>query len=169
MDNKLVYREALPEDAAEYLRFLKIVGGETDNLSFGAEGVPYTPEQYAPVIERMHKREDSLMLICLDGEEIVGYASLVCDGNPRFAHRGELAIFVRKDHWGIGIGSELMKEIVDFAKNRNLAVITLEVRADNEHAKHLYRKFGFECFGRYEKFFRFPYGDVAADYMNLYL
>lgn len=31
---------ARPEEAAALLEFLKIVGGETDNLSFGAEDVP---------------------------------------------------------------------------------------------------------------------------------
>ena len=32
---------ARPEEAAALLEFLKIVGGETDNLSFGADGVPF--------------------------------------------------------------------------------------------------------------------------------
>lgn len=31
---------AQPEDAAALLEYLKIVGGETENLSFGAEDVP---------------------------------------------------------------------------------------------------------------------------------
>lgn len=33
-------RALRPEEAAALLDYLKIVGGETDNLSFGAEGVP---------------------------------------------------------------------------------------------------------------------------------
>ena len=35
---------ARAEDAAALLEYLKIVGGETENLSFGAEGVPIPPE-----------------------------------------------------------------------------------------------------------------------------
>ena len=35
---------AQAEDAAVLLDYLKIVGGETDNLSFGAEGVPLDVE-----------------------------------------------------------------------------------------------------------------------------
>ena len=31
---------AVPEDAAALLGYLKIIGGETANLSFGPEGVP---------------------------------------------------------------------------------------------------------------------------------
>lgn len=35
---------AQAEDAAALLDYLKIVGGETENLSFGAEGVPLDVE-----------------------------------------------------------------------------------------------------------------------------
>lgn len=38
--NAFTITRARPEDAAALLDYLKIVGGETDNLSFGAEGVP---------------------------------------------------------------------------------------------------------------------------------
>ena len=46
-----------PEDAAALLDYLKCVGGETDNLSFGPEGVPLDVEaetQYlaAQVVQR---------------------------------------------------------------------------------------------------------------------
>ena len=39
-NSPFVIERARPEDAAELLAYLKIVGGETQNLSFGAEGVP---------------------------------------------------------------------------------------------------------------------------------
>ena len=35
---------ARQEEAAALLDYLKIIGGETDNLSFGAEGVPLSLE-----------------------------------------------------------------------------------------------------------------------------
>ena len=38
-------RIATPEDAAAILAFCKLAGAETDNLSFGAEGVSFTVEQ----------------------------------------------------------------------------------------------------------------------------
>ena len=36
--------QAWPEDAAALLDYLKCIGGETDNLSFGPEGVPLDVE-----------------------------------------------------------------------------------------------------------------------------
>ena len=45
MNNGLfVIERARTEDAAALLDYLKIVGGETENLSFGAEGVPLSLE-----------------------------------------------------------------------------------------------------------------------------
>ena len=40
-----VIERARPEDAAAQLEYLKIIGGETDNLSFGPEGVPLSREE----------------------------------------------------------------------------------------------------------------------------
>ena len=44
-NNLVVIERARPEEAAELLDYLKIVGGETDNLSFGAEGVLLSLEE----------------------------------------------------------------------------------------------------------------------------
>lgn len=38
--NDYIIENARPEDAAAILEYLKIVGGETDNLNMGAEGIP---------------------------------------------------------------------------------------------------------------------------------
>ena len=38
------------EDAAEVLQYLKQIGSETDNLTFGAEGLPFTIESEAAYI-----------------------------------------------------------------------------------------------------------------------
>ena len=37
--------KAVPRDAAMLLEYLKQVGGETDNLTFGPEGMPFLLKQ----------------------------------------------------------------------------------------------------------------------------
>ena len=44
MTSAYTIERARPEDAAALLDYLKIIGGETDNLSFGPEGVPLSVE-----------------------------------------------------------------------------------------------------------------------------
>ena len=166
---EITYREAAPADAAALLDYMKQVGSESDNLSFGAEGLSFSVEQEAAILESIKTNPRSIMLLAFDGNEIVGNASIHGSSRPRFSHRYELAITVRKSHWGQGIGTALMVRLIAFAKEIGAEVISLEVRSDNDRAVALYRKFGFEKFGTYRKFFKFGEAYFDADYMNLYL
>ena len=54
-------REMMPEDAEALIACLKRTGGETDNLTFGAEGLPVTIEQEKEHLKQMYP------LWCLEG------------------------------------------------------------------------------------------------------
>ena len=56
---EFVVTRAVPEDAAALLELLRISGGETDNLTFGAEGLPFTgvPEENIRAIATLLLRE----------------------------------------------------------------------------------------------------------------
>lgn len=166
---EIIYREARPEDACALLDYLKTVGGESDNLTFGATGLPLSEEQAKKFLSNLQTSPHSRMLLAFDRNAIVGNASIDGNGNPRFRHRCNLAIAVRKDHWGQGIGSSLMQRQIDFARETGAEVISLEVRSDNHRAIALYRKFGFEKFGTFRNFFKIDGMYFDADYMNLYL
>lgn len=166
---EITYRAARPSDAAQLLSFLKAVGAESDNLSFGADGIPFSAEQEERFLESQNKDRRSVMLLALDGETIIANGCIEGYKNLRFRHRCNLAISVRKPYWGNGIGSEMMRRLIAFAKESGAEVISLEVRSDNKRAKALYRKFGFTRYGVYEKFFKLGDAYFSADYMNLYL
>lgn len=166
---ELTYREAQPADAAALLDYLKTVGGESDNLTFGSDGLPFSPEQEAKFLESKQHDPHSLILLALDGKEIVGNGSIDGSAHPRLGHRCSLAITIRKSHWGQGIGSGLMTRMIAFARAAGTEVIGLEVRSDNNRAIALYRKFGFEKFGTFRKFIKIGDKYFDADYMNLYL
>ena len=166
---EITYRAARPSDAAQLLSFLKAVGGESDNLSFGADRVPFCAEQEEHFLENLSKDSRSVMLLALDGETIVANGCIEGYKNLRFRHRCNLAISVRKPYWGNGIGSEMMRRLIAFAKESGAEVISLEVRSDNKRAKALYRKFGFTRYGVYEKFFKLGDAYFGADCMNLFL
>ena len=166
----IIYREAEPSDAGKFLEYCKIVGAETDNLTFGAEGLPLSISQEADYIRKYAGNPDSVMLVAFDEGELVGTGAVsVVSGRPRFAHRREIAISVRKDYWGKGIGSGIMNLLIDFCKKSGAEAVELQVRSDNEAAIALYKKFGFEKIGTNEKFFKINGKFFAADYMNLYL
>lgn len=58
------------------------------------------------------------------------------------------AIGVRNDYRQLGIGERLLISIIDLATQLNANMVTLEVRASNESAQSLYRKYGFQVVGR---------------------
>ena len=170
MPINITYREAEPSDAGKFLEYCKIVGAETDNLTFGAEGLSLSISQEADFIRKFAGNPGSIMLVAFDEGELIGTGAVsVVSGKPRFAHRREIAISVRKDYWGKGIGTGLMNLLLDFAKKSGAEVLELEVRSDNEAAIALYKKFGFEKAGQNEKFFKINGEFFSADYMNLYL
>ena len=166
----VIYREAEPSDAGKFLEYCKIVGAETDNLTFGAEGLPLSISQEADYIRKYAGNPGSVMIVAYDEGELIGTGVVsVISGRPRFAHRRELAISVRKDYWGKGIGTGIMNVLMDFCKKTEAKVIELEVRSDNEKAIALYKKFGFEKIGTYKDFFCIDGKYFDADFMNLYL
>lgn len=162
----ITIEKATCEDAAEILQYLKQVGGETDNLTFGAEGLPFTVEAEAAYLRQIENSCDAVILIAKENGKIVGDASL--SRLPRrMKHRGDFGVSVLKKCWNRGIGSRLLLEILNFAKQNSFEVIDLQVRSDNLSAIHLYEKFGFQKIGTHPSFFKIGGEEIAVDYMYL--
>lgn len=162
----ILIERATCADAAELLQYLKQIGGETDNLSFGSEGLPFTPESEAAYLDQIENSCDDIMLIARENEKIVGSASL--NRLPRrMCHRGEVSVSVLREYWNKGIGSLLMEEIIRFAEKNSFEVIDLQVRSDNIAAIHLYEKFGFIKIGTHPNFFKILDDEIPFDYMCL--
>lgn len=152
---ELVLREPEKEDASAILGYLKIVGGESDNLLFGKDGIPITGEQEEKFIEEINKDTDALMVLGEVKGEIVSVASLVTPKRARIAHNAEIALSVRKDCWNQGVGSAVMTELIDFARRHPvIRNIHLGVKKENEAAIHLYEKMGFVMTGSHKDYFQ---------------
>jgi ribosomal-protein-alanine N-acetyltransferase len=62
-------------------------------------------------------------------------------------------IAVRNNYRRIGIGEGLLISIIELATQLNASIITLEVRASNEIAQTLYKKYGFQVVGRHLRYY----------------
>ena len=144
-------QRARPEDAPALIEYLNTVGGETDNLTFGAGEFPATVEEEAEFLRREAENPKSLMLTAWEGGRIVGNAHLGALSR-RLAHRGSLGISVLREAWGRGVGSALMEEVIAHAR-----------------ALRLYEKFGFVRIGHYPGFFKIGGEYFDCELMNLYL
>lgn len=94
-------------------------------------------------------RERGRYIVAEQEGKPVGHAVLEPMSLERLAHVLRLTIVVHPGHERRGIGSRLMKDLMEWAgANRNVGKIELLVRASNEAAIALYRKLGFEVEGR---------------------
>ncbi len=64
-----------------------------------------------------------------------------------------IAIGVRDSYRRLGIGEALLISTIDLATILNANVVTLEVRASNEIAQALYKKYGFQVVGRRARYY----------------
>ena len=165
----LQVRKAKKEDAAELIAYLNKVGGESDNLLFGADAFHMSEEQEAAYIEELNTSDTSVLMVGTVDGKIVAVGNIFAPDRARIAHQGELAMSVLKEYWGQGVGTGLMKGLIDFAKNTGvLEILHLQVRADNAAAIALYKKMGFEEIGVYPKYTKIN-GEYFDDIlMNLY-
>jgi len=166
----LVIRKAEKKDAQIMLDYLNIVGGESDNLLFGANEFMMTVEQEEGFIESLNSSETSVILVGFIDEKVVCIGTLSAPLRERISHQGDVAMSVLKEYWGLGVGSLLMSAIIDFAKNTGkLEILHLGVKADNLRAIKLYEKNGFQEIGCYSKFFKINGEYYDEILMNLYL
>jgi len=75
-----------------------------------------------------------------EGNVLVGYAGVMLPGGRQAE---VLTLAVSAGHWGRGIGSALLTDLLAEAARHVCAEVFLEVRADNPRAQDLYRRFGF--------------------------
>ncbi len=95
-------------------------------------------------------------VVAVDGDEVVGYAGLDLGGDTADLMTIATAPAVR----GHGLGRVLLAELVRRAEADGAEALLLEVRADNEPAKRLYDRQGFEVISVRRRYYQ-P-GDVDA-------
>lgn len=163
-----VIERARADDAAVLLDYLKIVGGETENLNFGAEGVPLDLETEQAYLRSQCESVDNVQYLAKANGEIIGTASL--NRKPRrMSHRGEFGISLKKVWWGCGAASALTEAVLAFAKENGFEQLNLEVRSGNARAIKLYEKYGFRKLYTFLGFFKIDGESIDFDLMNLEL
>ncbi|KPK33547.1 MAG: hypothetical protein AMS24_00710 [Chlamydiae bacterium SM23_39] len=86
--------------------------------------------------------------------EPCGCCLLYVSNIKKFAHQALFAIIVAKEHRGKGIGTALIKKLIDVAKDEfKIEILHLEVYEGNP-AISLYKRMGFERYGIHKKFIK---------------
>lgn len=115
--------------------------------------------------EQIEKSEDTtVFFLARDGEKVVGYGGMYTVLDEGYVTNiGVLPEYRRK-----GIGSKIVKELINFSIEKSLSFITLEVRVSNVAAIELYKSLEFLAVGRRKNFYSNPQEDafIMTRYFN---
>lgn len=141
---EFVIREVTVGDAQKVVEFQNIISGESDFLTFGAGEFGIGIEEEEKYIERVLQKKNALFLVAEIAGRVVGSLTFSGGDRQRVAHVGIFGMSVLKEFWGQGIGTELLRALIQWSREKaNIRKINLRVRTDNERAIQLYQKMGF--------------------------
>lgn len=102
--------------------------------------------------------ENAIFLVAEADRKIIGYCGMYCA-----ADEGEITnVAVGAAYRKSGIGTKLMESLLTVAKGAGVKTVILEVRASNEEAIRLYKKFGFDLQGVRKGFYEKPKEDACV-------
>ena len=139
----------------EELRFEHLSGLNKLLNSIAAEGV-WTVNKRKTFKERVrwfesYKRErrrgNRIVLVCVEQNEIIGSASAVRQEGKR-NHVCEIGYQVKKEYRSRGVGSLLVKRLIEFLRKRGAKEVIAWVTETNEASINLLKKFNFEKVGK---------------------
>ena len=97
------------------------------------------------------ERDETFHLVSEVDGKVVGSAEFGRKTSGYERHVGTLGIVISNDYRDMGVGTEMMKALIEQARAMGLKLLTLCVYATNERAKHVYQKLGFVETGRIPK------------------
>ena len=165
-----ILRSPKIEDAEALLNNIIASSGETEFLT-------NYPEEYTMGVEgeeewiKSHLESTDALVICCEVEgKIVASCDLRFNSSFKTRHRVALGITVRREYWGLGIGSAMFEAMILASKEKDVQIMELEFLEGNERAKRLYEKFGFRVVSYRPNAFHLKDGTVLGEfYMQKYL
>lgn len=161
---EILVRNAVASDARALRETMQRTHAQTDYLLSYPDEQSIDDEQEARSLEAIERSGNEVELVAIIDGRIVGSAGVSAVRSRRkVAHRARLGISILKEYWGMGIGRVLRDACVDCARQAGYTQLELEVVADNERAVSLYRRAGFEEYGRNPRGYR----SAAVGYQEL--
>ena len=140
------YRNLKIEDANQFWELMNRLDHETKYMLYE----PGERKKDISHIESLIKdtiNRDDFLLVAEQEHTLVGYISAQKGNLNRIKHSAYIVVGILKDYRGQGIGTEFFKRLDQWAEEKEIIRLELTVICENEVAKHLYSKNGFEIEG----------------------
>lgn len=147
-----VVRCAQPDDASHLLTYIRTVAEETGFFVIQSGEFPSNEEQERQWIQEHLDHQGKLAVLAEAVNEIIGSLSFENGPFQRTCHSGTFGVSVRQDWRGKGIGTAMLKTLLEWAEaNPCIEKVSLAVFSTNTRAIELYRRLGFVEEGRRAK------------------
>lgn len=152
---KCLIRSCSRQDAQAVLANFILTHEQTDFLLTYPDEITYTVNQEAEYLKRKAESENEAELMAEVDGKVAGLASVDCVGRiDKVRHRAEFGISIDREYWHLGIGEGLTASCIECAGKAGYKQLELGVLQDNLNAIALYKKTGFQEFGRNPRGFR---------------
>ena len=158
-----VLRTPEVNEAPLMLDYIRTVSGETEFL------MRYPDEWDGMTLENEEKWIQSnrdgkgVMIACFCDGIVAGNSDFAVRSARKESHRATVGIAIRKDFWGLGIGSTLFRELISEAKKTDVEILELSLVSTNTRALRLYEKFGFRTVSELPNAFRMKDGSYVSE------
>jgi len=150
---RVVLRTLKWDDLEDCLEFINSLVDEKANILRDQKVTKEAEiEWLAKALSRMELEEVVYLVAEVDGK-VVANSELSRRVSGYDKHLGSIGIAIKNGFRDSGIGTEMMKTLVEQGKSWGLKVLMLTVFANNARALHVYRKIGFVETGRIPKRF----------------
>ena len=144
------------DDIQELLEYnLKKTGYRVVCEISGEDGLETVREQTPDLrqtLKDMRKGNLIDIVIEMDGK-IVGNAQIKRNLIDAARNSGEFALGISKEAQNLGIGTRLMRTLIQQSKLMKIRTIELDTLGPNERARHVYEKSGFKYVGKIPDFY----------------
>ncbi len=149
---RVVFRHPSKKDARHMLRLVNSARDEAEYLGMRHHETMRTEREFiAKQLENMKKKRGICLFVEVNGE-LAGNSvirPLEFDVSP---HVGHFGIMLHENFTGIGIGTRLMRKMLQLARTETgFKVIESGYAAKNRRSVKLHRRFGFRRYGRFPK------------------
>lgn len=135
-------------DAVDMVQYLRDAAAETPFVLRLPEEITYTVEGEERFLRAVADSPNDCFIVCEVEGRIAGNCHLTFNTFAKTRHSCTVAIALRKEYWGNGIGTAMFEAMERAAREREgVRQIDLEVIDDNTRARGLYEKMGFRVVG----------------------
>ncbi len=128
----------------EQVAAIYLEGINTGNATFETHCPPWE------VWDEKHRKE--CRLVARENQKVMGWAALSSvSSRPVYSGVCEVSVYVSNEYKGKGIGSLLMKALIDESEGQDIWMLQASIFPENKSSIHLHEKFGFRQVGTREK------------------